>query len=106
MPKPFAPPGTPLRFTPDRPFRTARMRLEVELDLAGRRIAGAVTLHLEARRDRLDAIRLDAVEMTIDSVAVDGHETKDYDYDGARLHVPLPAPIDRGAHAAVTVRYH
>ena len=32
MPKPFSPPGTPLRYTPDRPFRTTRIRLELDLD--------------------------------------------------------------------------
>ncbi|MEO8213611.1 MAG: M1 family aminopeptidase [Myxococcales bacterium] len=105
MPKPFSPPGTPLRFTPDRPFRTTHARLEVELDLAGRRLTGAATLHLEARRGALRAVTLDAVEMTIDAVAVDGEEVDRFEYDGERLHVPLPRELERGAAVAVTVRY-
>ena len=105
MSKPFSPPGTPLRYTPDRPFRTAHVRLELDLDLAARRLMGAVTLRLEARRDDLAAVTLDAVEMIIVSVAVDGEEIPTFHYDGEKLRVPLPRPINRGSHAAVTVRY-
>ncbi|MBC8134251.1 MAG: M1 family metallopeptidase, partial [Deltaproteobacteria bacterium] len=105
MPKPFSPPGTPLRFTPDRPFRTTRVRLEVDLDLNERRLTGAATLHLEARRNQLAGVTLDAVEMTIDAVAVDGHETDAFQYDGEKLFIPLPKAVERGAGIAITVRY-
>ncbi len=94
-----------MRFTPDRPFRTTQVRLELDLDLAGRRLTGAATLHLEARRDQLPAVTFDAVEMTIDSVAIDGVETDAFQYDGEKLHVPLPRPIARGTQTAITVRY-
>ncbi|MES1205152.1 MAG: M1 family aminopeptidase [Pseudomonadota bacterium] len=105
MPKDFAPPGTPLRYSPDRLFRTTRVRLELELDLIGRRLVGAATLHVEARAERLTAVTLDAVEMAIDAVAVDGKETDAFSYDGEKLRVRLARPLDRGAAAAITVRY-
>ncbi|HEY4186352.1 MAG TPA: M1 family aminopeptidase [Polyangia bacterium] len=105
MPKPFAPPGTPLRFAADRPFRVAGVRLELELDLVGRRLSGAVTHRIEARRDELDAVTLDAVEMTFDSVVVDGAAVP-FDYDGEKLRVSLPRPLARGTEASVTVCYH
>jgi aminopeptidase N len=106
MPKPFSPPGTPLRYAADRPFRVAHVRLEVDLDLVGRKLTGAATLRVEARRDGLTAVTLDAVEMTIVAVAVDGVEQSAFNYDGEKLRVPLPHPLDRGAQASVTVRYH
>jgi aminopeptidase N len=105
MPKPFAAAGTPSRFTPDRPFRVTQIRLELDLDLAGKRLAGAATLHLQARQDGLAAVSLDAVEMHIVSVAVNGHPTSTFSYDGEVLRVELPAPMARGASAAVTVQY-
>jgi aminopeptidase N len=106
MPKPFSPPGTPLRYAGDRPFRTARVRLELDLDLAQRRLSGAATLHMEARRDGLTTLTLDAAELTIDSVAVDGKETESFRYDGQALVIKLGRAAKRGRTVAVTVRYH
>ena len=106
MPKSFSPPGTPLRYAADRPFRVTSVRLELDLDLIGRRVTGAVTHRIEARRAALDAITLDAVELTIDSVVVDGAAVTAFDYDGERLRVPLARPLARGGEASVTVCYH
>jgi aminopeptidase N len=105
MPRPFAAAGTPSRFTPDRPFRITQIRLELDIDLAEGRLVGAATLHVQARQDALAAVSFDAVEMNIVSVAVDGSPTPAFTYDGDVLRVELPAPLARGAAAAVTVQY-
>ena len=105
MPKAFSPPGTPLRFSPDRPFRVLHVRLEVDLDLVGKSLAGAATVRVEARRDQLDVVTLDAVEMTIEAVAFEGQALASFDYDGEKLRLPLPHPLARGESAAVTVTY-
>ena len=44
MPRPFAPPGTRTNFVGDRPARLDHVRLEWDLDLAGRRLSGTATL--------------------------------------------------------------
>ena len=106
MPKPFSPPGTPLRYANDRPFRTARVRLELDLDLQDRRLAGAATLHMEARRDGLTVLVLDAAELNIDSVAVDGKELDTFHHDGEKLAINLARGVKRGRTVIVTVRYH
>jgi len=105
MPKAFSPPGTPLRFSADRPFRVLHVRLEVDLDLIGKSLAGAATVRIEARRDQLDVVTLDAVEMTIEAVAFEGNALTAFDYDGEKLRLPLPRPLGRGESAAVTVTY-
>ena len=105
MPKPFSPPGTPARYTPDRPFTTTRLALELDLDLAGRRLAGVATLEIESRRENLARVTLDAVEMTIDGVTVDEQAVTAYDYDGDRLGIPLPSALRRGESATIAVRY-
>jgi len=105
MPKPFSPPGTPLRFAADRPFRVASVRLELDLDLAGRRLSGAVTHRIEARQEALATAAFDAVELSIDAVVVDGAAVP-FDHDGEKVRLTLPAPLPRGAAASVTITYH
>src|SRR3569832_1140700 len=105
MPKPFSPPGTPLRFAADRPFRGASGRLELVLDLAGRRLSGAVTHRIEARQEALATAAFDAVELSIDAVVVDGAAVP-FDHDGGKVRLTLPAPLPRGAAASVTISFH
>lgn len=105
MPKAFSPPGTPLRYAPDRPFRVAHLRLQLDLDLEGKRLAGTATLRIEARRDELTTVALDAVELTIDAVAVDGGTKAAFDHDGKKLSITLPRPLARGAAIDVAVTY-
>src|SRR3569833_1106226 len=105
MPKPFSPPGTPLRFAADRPFRVASVRLELYLDLACRRLSGAVTHRIEARQEALATAAFDAVELSIDAVVVDGAAVP-FDLDGEKVRLTLPAPLPRGAAASGTFTYH
>ncbi len=105
MPKPFVPPGTPNHYAPDRPVSVEHIRLEVDLDLEGKRLTGTSTLTLVARRDDLGAVELHAVEMTIEAVSVDGRAVKTFDYDGERLRVTLPKPPARGDHFTLAVKY-
>jgi aminopeptidase N len=101
---PFAPPGTRTNFTADRSLRVVHARLDLDLDLPGKRLAGVVTLTLAARRDGLATFTLDAVEMELEGVAVDG-QVAAFDYDGARLRVTCPRPIARDAEFRAEIRY-
>jgi aminopeptidase N len=105
MPRPFAAPGTKTHFQGDRPVRVVHVRLELDLDLAGKRLAGLATLTLAARRNQLTSFELDAVEMTIDEVSLDGRTAPAFDYDGEKLRVRLPRPLASGAELKVAVRY-
>ena len=74
-PKPFAPAGTPRRWVRPRHFRITHVVLDVRIDLAERRITGAVTHTVEFlphARDRV--LILDRHGVHIDSVKVDGQE--------------------------------
>jgi aminopeptidase N len=104
MATPFAPPGTRTNFTADRSLRVVHARLEFDLDLPGKRLAGAATLTLAARRDQLAVFHLDAVEMEIESVALDGQPVA-YDYDGQRLRVVCPRPYAQDAEFRAEIRY-
>ena len=92
MAQPFAPPGTKHNFTADRSLRVVHARLELDLDLPGKRLAGAATLTLASRSDALAVFTLDAVEMEIEGVAVDGRPAA-FDYDGEKLRVTCERPF-------------
>jgi aminopeptidase N len=104
MAQPFAAPGTRHNFTADRSLRIVHVRLELDLDLPGKRLAGVATLTLASRRDELAVFTLDAVEMDIESVTLDGRATA-FDYDGERLRVPCERPFARDAEFRAEVRY-
>ena len=104
MPRPFAAPGTRTHFVGDRPARLEHVRLDWDLDLEGRRLSGTATLTLTARRDRLAALTLDAVELDVESVTVDGRPAG-FDNDGEKLRVVCPEPPAEGASLEVAIRY-
>src|SRR5579872_927464 len=105
MQRPFSPPGTKLQFTGDRPVRVVHARLEFDLDLAARTLDGLATLTLAARRGPVASFALDAVEMQIRDVTLDGKAVA-HDYDGETLRVRPPQPLAAGAQIQLGVRYH
>ncbi|HEY7374499.1 MAG TPA: M1 family aminopeptidase, partial [Polyangia bacterium] len=104
MPRPFAAPGTRTHFVGDRPARLEHVRLDWDLDLAGRRLSGTATLTLTARRDRLAALSFDAVELDVESVTVDGRAAA-FDNDGEKLRVVCSEPVPEGTKLDIAVRY-
>ncbi|HEY2902070.1 MAG TPA: M1 family aminopeptidase [Polyangia bacterium] len=104
MQRPFAPPDTKLQFTGDRPVRVVHVRLEFELNLGTRTLDGLATLTLAARRAQVASFVLDAVEMNIREVSLDG-KAATFDYDGQTLRLRPPRPLDADAEIKVAVRY-
>jgi len=104
MPRAFAPPGTRTNFVADRPARLDHVRLEWDLDLETRRLSGNARLTLTVRRGGLAAVTLDAVELDVAAVTLNGRAAV-FDNDGERLRVACPEPQPEGAKLVVTVRY-
>jgi aminopeptidase N len=104
MPRSASPPGTRANFLGDRPVRLDHVRLDWDLDLAGKRLTGIATLTVTVRRDRLAAVSFDAVELEIDRVSV-GDLPAAFDNDGETLRVTLPEPAPEGTALDIAVRY-
>jgi aminopeptidase N len=104
MPRPFAPPGTRTNFVADRPARLDHVRLEWDLELAERRLGGTATLTMTARRGPLASIVLDAVELDVTSVTVNGIGAA-FDNDGEHLRIACPDPAAEGDKLVVSVAY-
>jgi aminopeptidase N len=105
MPKPFAPPGTPVRYLPDRPVSVEHVRLELDLDLPGRKLRGRSHLRLRVRRDDLHAVELHAVDMSIDEVKVDRGGPRSFRYDGETVRIELPRRYQRDSDLELEVVY-
>ena len=105
MPRPFATPETRTHFAPDCPVTIAHTRLEFEPDLRAHTLRGQVTLSLTSRRDDLDAVELDAVDMSFTSVTVDDASAA-HRYDGKRLRVELGRVVGLGEKLTLSVAYH
>jgi len=105
MTRPFATPGTLTHFAPDCPVSVTHLRLELQPDLQARSLRGKVTLALQSRRDDLQAIELDAVDMTFTTVSVENAPAKATHYDGKRLRIELTKPRRRGDTFAIAIDY-
>jgi aminopeptidase N len=105
MTRPFAAPGTLTHFAPDCPVSVAHLRLELQPDLQARSLSGKVTLTLQSRRDDLQAVELDAVDMTFTAVTVDDVPAKATHYDGKRLRIDLEKARQRGDTFAIAIDY-
>jgi aminopeptidase N len=106
MTRPFAAPGTPTHFAPDCPVSVSHLRLELQPDLQARSLRGKVTLTLQSRRDDLQAVELDAVDMTFTAVTVEDAPAKATRYDGKRLRIELEKARRRSDTFAIAIDYY
>jgi len=99
--KSFHLPESKLHYAPELDFHTAHIKIELSLDFDRKRIAGACTLEIEPLRPNLGEVRLDACEMDISKVSVDG-ATEEFQYDNSTLAVPLKPG---GARRSIRVEF-
>lgn len=90
--------GAPGSLAPDTPWDLQHLHLELDVDVAGERIQGAVELTGQSRVPRLEQLRLDQVDLDIHAVTIDGRPTP-FTVDARALWIDLPHTDD-----AVTVR--
>ena len=81
---------------------------DIHLDVTnygGGTIKGWTTVSFAARMDGLDHIRFDLFALMVDSVRADGAPVV-FAHDGQFLDISLPAVMNTGDEAALTVYYH
>lgn len=103
--EPFALPGTPPAWPPDRRFEVVHMVIDVAPDFATRSIRGEVELTLRPLGSPLHRVELDAVEMTIEQVGEPEGKTLPYSHADGRLAIRLPSPRPPGTDVRIRVRY-
>jgi aminopeptidase N len=90
-------PGSSRHLPPDKEFHAEHIKIELKVDLEKKQIAGACTTKLLPLREGLKAIHLDACEMRISGVSLDGGKAA-YEHDGKVLTVTLPEPFKVASH--------
>ncbi|MBX3189287.1 MAG: HEAT repeat domain-containing protein [Labilithrix sp.] len=99
--RPFAFASSPRHFERDRPFAIEHVALDLTLRFPERGVRGSASLTLVRTDPDAEAIELDAIAFTVESVKVDGKDVK-YIYDGRRLVASIPRALERGV---LTVAY-
>ncbi|HEY0190571.1 MAG TPA: M1 family aminopeptidase [Kofleriaceae bacterium] len=105
MNREFAFPGTRPKWAPDRVVDIQHVALVIEVDPAARRVAGTATLHTRVIAPDPVAVELDAVELVIEAVTVNGAGAG-FRHDGRRLRVELAGGAPAGSELVIAVRYH
>ncbi len=100
--------GGPPHYAADRPLDMQHIRLDLTVDLAGRRADGVATLRMTPLRT-VDCVRLDAVDFETRAVTwcVDGSPAIPARYadDGRGIEVVFPQPLASGQDLTLLIDY-
>jgi len=102
--KVFAEESAPEQQPRDREFHVKHLRLEIQLDVPNRRVAGTSTLTLTPINDGLRRIELDAVDLAVKGMRGEGKALA-FDHRDGKLAVALPKSYKAGQEFTLAVRY-
>ncbi len=107
--EPFPPSGRkPWRGEPrerrDLEFHVNHYKVTLEVDLENRELQGRAALTVEAVRDGIREVALDAAELEIKSVKVAGRSAR-HESEGEKLLVTLPRPLGAGKRTTIDIAY-
>ncbi len=106
---PFPPSGRRAWRAPDAPrrdleFHVRHYRLRLNVDFDRKELKGRAGLTVEALRDGLRHVVLDAAEMRVRAARV-GRRRLAHAQEGETLRVALPKPLRTGEHATIEIEY-
>ena len=89
--KSFELPGAKPHYNPDRPGQVNHIFLDLHLDIPNQSFSGTCTITITPVRNRIKQLKLDAVDLNIESVLIAG-VSQPFDYDGEKLLINLLQP--------------
>ena len=98
------PAGPTRQYAPDRDFDLLHLRLDVTPDFQRRTIAGTATLRLQPNARPLREVRLDAVDLNIQSVTATA-PVQAWQSTTNQLVVTFQEPLPAGRETSVTITY-
>lgn len=102
--KSFVLPGAKPHYNPDRPGQVKHIFLDLNLDIPNQSLWGKCTITLLPIRNGIDRLTLDAVNLNIQSVEVDGEGQK-FEYDGEKLSIQLSSSTQADKLMAIAITY-
>lgn len=103
--KPHPLPGDRPHYAPDKAATVRHIKLEIALDVPNKSVSGVCSTTLIPINDGLTSVEFDAVEMSVESVTLDGGISLPFELDDNRLQVRLPKPRSAGQPFTLAVRY-
>jgi aminopeptidase N len=100
----FELPGAKPHYNPDRPGQVEHIFLDLVLNIPCHSFRGTCSIRLNPVRDGIGHLTLDAVNLYIESVKVEGVSQK-FDSDGEQLHIDLTAPTQAGVPITLEITY-
>ncbi|MDB6068185.1 MAG: putative rane alanyl aminopeptidase [Pedosphaera sp.] len=94
-----------LKYAPDRDVEVLHLALDITPDFKQRTMTGKATLRFKPLLNPIQEIKLDAVELEIDSVT-STEKIQGYQVTDEHVIVTFAEPIAAGSEASVTVTYH
>jgi aminopeptidase N len=89
--QPFELPGAKPHYNPDRPGQVNHIFLDLTIDIPNQSFQGSCQITLTPIRQGISSLTLDAVDLKIDSVFIDGI-SQPFDYDSSLLTIHLLQP--------------
>jgi aminopeptidase N len=102
--KSFQLPGSRPHYNPDRPGQVEHISLDLVLDIPNSSFTGTCAIRLNPVRNAIESLTLDAVNLNIDRVQIDGTEC-DFNYDGELLHIPVKVDVIAGKILDLVIYY-
>lgn len=102
--KSFELPGAKPHYNPDRPGQVEHIFLDLNLNIPNQSCAGTCQIRLNPVRHGIDRLTLDAVNLQINAVQVNG-KAQMFDYDGEQLHVQLHPTTEAGSPIEISIDY-
>jgi aminopeptidase N len=100
----FARKGTKPKYARSTPFLIKHVHLNLRILPRKRFVKGTATLTIKPSSRNIKRITLDAAELRISRITVDGKVAK-WNAEGYKLHITLPSTLTVGNVAAVAVTY-
>jgi aminopeptidase N len=102
--KSFQLPGSRPHYNPDRPGQVEHVSLDLILDIPNRSFTGTCAIRLNPVRNEIESLTLDAVDLQIDRVEIDG-TNHEFNYDGELLHIPVKVAVIAGKILDLVIHY-
>jgi aminopeptidase N len=102
--KSFQLPGSRPHYNPDRPGQVEHVSLDLVLDIPNRSFSGTCAIRLNPVRNAIESLTLDAVDLKIDRVEIDGADHQ-FNYDGELLHIPVKVAVVAGKILDLVIHY-
>ncbi|WP_009631939.1 M1 family metallopeptidase [Synechocystis sp. PCC 7509] len=102
--KSFELPGSKPHYNPDRPGQVEHIFLDLNLDISNQSYTGICKVALKPITTGINRLSLDAVNLNIQSVDVDGIP-QSFDYDDTKLDIRLETATEAGKVIKIAIAY-